>query len=396
MDASAHVSARSDVSRTSRVGAASWLLVLAVGLAADAIYLASGPVAAGATDFHQFHDSANAWIGGEPMYRPVPQGDRVVFNLNPPHFHLLILPFAALPVAAGFAVWMAASIACLMSVLWQLIPRWFAGLREPLWPMVMLAWIFVTPVTGAVLVTGAPVWILLPLVYAAWQAHRGGRLATAGLLVGVLASLKLFLLLLLPWFLLRREWKSLTVAGLTFVTAFLAGSAVFGLRAYADWIGAIRSGEGWSWGQLNGSMAAIAARAFADTPYWAPLTTDAPAWPIWGMLAVGVLVVTAYHLRRQPVDRGWPLVLTTAFLVNPLSWIYYTWWLAPFAFVRPRGWLGPAGAALLTVPPWLLFAAQPSSLATLTLSAAYVWGFFCLWLSYLNTREHRGTVDAAA
>ena len=366
-----------------RAWAAVWLLALAAGLVADGFYLASGPVATGDTDFHQFRDSTAAWMDGEPMYRPVPQGDRVVFNLNPPHFHLLVLPLVRVSAEAGFALWLAGSIAALLWVLWQLLPAWFERLREPLWPLVLLAWLFVTPMTGSVLATGAPVWIMLPALYLAWRAHRQGRLATAGALVGVAGSMKLFLLLLLPWFLLRGEWAALRAALVALVTSVALGVAVFGLDAYQGWVAAMQGSERWAWGQLNASLAALTTRAFTETPYWQPLSSDVPAGIVWAVAVAALLLVTALRIGTQRVDRGWPLLIATALLVNPLGWIYYLWWLLPFVLVAGAGRLTACGAALLTVPPWAVFAAQPSAPATVTLGAVYVWGLLCLWVSWL-------------
>jgi len=375
-----------------RVWAAVWLVVLAAGLVADGVYLARAPLAEGVTDFHQFRHSSRAWLEDAPMYEPVPQGDRVVFNLNPPHFHLVVLPFVGLPLYLGFAVWMAAGIAALVWVLWQLLPQWFATLREPLWPLALLAWLFVTPITGSVLVTGAPVWVMLPILYAAWQAHRQGRLARAGAFIGVLASMKLFLLLLLPWFLLRGEWRAVRAALLGVAISSGIGVAVFGVEAYAGWIEAMRASEGWAWGQLNASVAALTTRAFTETPYWLPLSTDVPARALWVILAVSLLFLTGERIGALSVDSGWALLLTTALLVNPLGWIYYLWWLLPLLLVTGMGQgFSPAsarrvamcGAAFLTIPPWAVFAAQPSRVATLTLGTAYVWGLVCLWISCL-------------
>ena len=366
-----------------RLWAAVWITAFSVGLAVDGWILTREPLATGLTDFHQFFQSTEAWRSGAPMYTAVAQGDRVVYNLNPPHFHFLILPLLALSTPQAFAVWTLAGIACLAAVLWRILPEWFARLREPLWPVALFGWLFVTPVTAAVLVTGAPVWVLLPLLWAARSAHRKRSLLRAGILLGVLASIKPFLLLLLPWLALRREWRVVAACTGVLLAAIGIGLVAFGFHAYVDWWHGVRASEGWAWGQLNASLAALTSRSFSTTPYWTPLSTALPAWTIWMILVVAVLVVTAQQIGTISLDRGWPLLIATALLVNPLGWIYYIWWLIPLLIGRPIGAVTLAGFALLTVAPWAIFAGQPSVLLTVTLAASYVWGLLLVWAGLL-------------
>lgn len=360
-----------------------WLVVFSVGVAAHGWVLTQEPLVTGHTDFHQFFQSTSAWRSGAPMYPAVEQGDRVVYNLNPPHFHLLIWPLLGLPTTWAFVVWTFVGIGCLAAVLFQSLPRWFASLREPVWPLVLLAWLFVTPITASVLVTGAPVWVLLPLLYAARTAHSLGALGKAGALLGVLASIKPFLLILLPWLALRREWRAVNACLAAMALAIAVGLVTFGFPAYLEWWHGVRASEGWAWGQLNASVAALTSRVFSVTPYWAPLTTALPAWTIWVILVVAVLVVTAQQIGAIGVDRGWALLLATALLVNPLGWIYYLWWLIPLLIGRPIGVVGVVGFGLLTIAPWSLFAGQPSVLLTATLASSYFWGLLCVWAALL-------------
>jgi hypothetical protein len=227
------------------------------------------------------------------------------------------------------------------------------------------------------------VWVMLPALFVALQAHRDGHLTRAGTLVGVLGSMKLFLLLLLPWFLLRGEWPAVRAALVALAASVALGILVFGIDAYAAWIAAVQASEWWAWGQLNASIAALTTRAFTDTPYWMPVSTNVPARAIWVIIAVGLLFVTGERIGSASSDSGWALLLTTALLVNPLGWIYYLWWLLPLFLVTGAGRFAACGAAFLTVPPWAVFSAQPSRIATLTLGTAYVWGLLCLWISCL-------------
>src|SRR5262245_47595150 len=63
-------------------------------------------------DFGKFYYSAQAFLNGGDMYAPspataIPVIDEVreFANMNPPHFHLLVLPFARLSPLAAIVSW---------------------------------------------------------------------------------------------------------------------------------------------------------------------------------------------------------------------------------------------------------------------------------------------------
>ena len=58
-------------------------------------------------DFSIFYVAARGWLAGDPLYSP--QWPSPLVNYNPPHFHLFVLPLAALPLSVAFLVWTAGS-----------------------------------------------------------------------------------------------------------------------------------------------------------------------------------------------------------------------------------------------------------------------------------------------
>src|SRR5262249_19629221 len=78
-------------------------------------------------DFGRFYYSARAFLDGKNMYPPRPAtpwgggfiaGAHHLLNLNPPHFHLLLLPLAILPPETAVTIWMLAStFALVLSIL---------------------------------------------------------------------------------------------------------------------------------------------------------------------------------------------------------------------------------------------------------------------------------------
>jgi hypothetical protein len=71
-------------------------------------------------DFGRTFLSAVAFVQGEDMYGMNPSipwklDDGTVlelWNLNPPHFHLLLLPFAWLPIRVALVLWLLVNIIC--------------------------------------------------------------------------------------------------------------------------------------------------------------------------------------------------------------------------------------------------------------------------------------------
>src|SRR5262245_52955961 len=73
-------------------------------------------------DFGKFYYSAQAFLAGTNMYAPNPATnprfveapDVQFLNMNPPHFHLLVLPLAMLPAQRAVTIWLGASLTALV------------------------------------------------------------------------------------------------------------------------------------------------------------------------------------------------------------------------------------------------------------------------------------------
>lgn len=370
--------------------------LLTVILAIWAYGVGRVPASTDQADFGQFYRSVRDFRSGEPMYKPVVQGDRVVYNLNPPHFHLLVVPFSYFSPSTAFWLWLLTGLTSLLLVLLAQIRWWRDEQQGHSWALVLFAWTFATPMTESVFVTGAPVWILLPLVWGAWQADRRGLPVQSGALLGLAASVKPFLLVFLPWMLWRRMWGGVAAFLLAAGVWIMAGVAVFGLDSYALWVDALRTSPSWGWGQLNASLWAPISRAFMPNPHWQSVHLPAPPLLIWGVIVTIVLLATYASLRDRslPIDLGWSRLLVVALLTSTLGWIYYLWWLWPIASVWRNRALSWAAVAALTVPPVYLFRGQPSLFMTLTVACTYTWGLAFLWLDLIVARPAR--VEAVA
>lgn len=364
-------------------------------------------------DFGRFYYSARLFLDGKDMYGtspsvPVALGPGVVhdfLNMNPPHFHLPLLPLATLPPKVALLLWALASVAALIWSLWLIVRELQIRVTATgmLWG---LAATLTFAATGTTIATGQLSFLLLLPITLAWLAARHGAWTRAGLWLGLTMSLKPFLLFFLPYFVLKRRWDAALAAAVVVAGLFGAGVIVFGTDAYRSWIRALESTD-WVWAAMNGSVLGVLSRTLDHSPYFTAIAnaTDLVR-PLWiGLAAAAALVTLAAVWRddtRNAVDRGFFLVLVGAQLVSPLGWIYYFWlpagpaaalvlsWLrerrdpgAAAALTRWRNGLAWASLPFLVWPLALVTVRQPNALATLTFGSVYFWGTSLIWTAAL-------------
>jgi len=386
------------------------------------------------SDFGKLHASARAFLAGRDMYDLGPAtlspvrgmtGEVLHYiqflNLNPPHFHLILLPLAPLSARWALAVWGMASLVCLALSL-RLIAR-ESGIALTPWRRRLAALAFLSFAgLGAVAVTGQVSFILLLPVTLAWIRARRGKWAEAGIYLGLAMSVKPFLAIFLPYLVLRRRFVALGTAVGAAAGAFLVGLGVFGWDAHRSWIAGL-SAVSWEWVAMNASVLGFLTRVLAPSAYYVP-ALEAPGLigPAWLLLSGAIGVVTLAVAAADPgdraVDRAFGLLLLAALLVSPLGWTYY-WWLAlgPMLAVVASWWgrdargerslASSAGrwrrALLLVAVPGLVWplpatvAFQPSAWATVLPGSAYFWATLALWAALIaDWRVAGGRLSAVA
>jgi hypothetical protein len=338
-------------------------------------------------DFGKFFYGFHAWRAGWSLYSPTSATHMQVekeyldfLNLNPPHFHLLLLPIARLPLRAAAYVWMASNLCAGLLAVWIICRE--LGIRPtPRMIVPSLAMVLACGATGAVLITGQFTGLMLLPLTLAWRALRRGEEWTCGGWLGLLISVKPFLALFVPALAWRREWRAVVAAGTSVLVWFAIGLSVFGMGEHLAWLRALREIR-WEWGAMNGSWQALLVRAFTSTPYAQP-TYDAPSLvqPFWLVGSLVIFVVTIIASRRS-VDHAFAAVTLAALLISPLGWVYYLWLALPGMVALsqervPR----PAAIALvaLLVPYFGPTFAKLGPLFTLTVGCVYTWVTLMLW-----------------
>lgn len=320
-----------------------------------------------ANDFGRMYTSAAQFVDGQDMYawtQAAPahlEEDYIIdlYNMNPPHFHLLLLPLTLLPSADyAFVAWWALSGLCLFHagkwIVSEIGVQLTSSQRQK---TVVLLLAFCG--TAAMIYTAQLSFVLLVPITLMWRAARRQRWGRAGALLGLLISVKPFLAVLLAYLCWRRRWRAAGSCLATIILAFAVGLAVFGWVNHVSWYQRLAIAEGWAWLPMNASLMGMLTRLFAESIWYVPLMclSAGTIWLMWlgigGIVGVMTLAATSGGDSAEDVDHDFALLLAASVLLCPLGWVYYLWlMLPPFAAVFHR--LSAAGRPLLAVggPSW--------------------------------------------
>jgi alpha-1,2-mannosyltransferase len=361
-------------------------------------------------DFGKFYYATKAFLSGGDMYGPTIATETVLdskttirlLDMNPPHFHLLILPLARFTPEQALILWGVVGLIALVASI-KLIAREL-GVR---WTVAGAIWTLLAVVafaaTGTTIVTGQLTFVILLPMTLAWIAARRNRWTRAGIWLGVAASVKPFLGVFLVWLLLRGRIR----AAAAFIGAAgactVAGLIVFGWRSYAGWLGALSSVT-WHWSPMNVSVTGLLARTFSGSAFFRPLV-DAPSvvQPLGAAIGFVVAVVSLVILSRgegeAEVDRGFAGLMLAALLAAPLGSVYYWWFAVGPALAlwwSSRRGLSPARYVLLWIAlPGLVWPVVFTNLwsdhqwAGLTIGSIYTWSTVSLLTAVLVERSRR-------
>ncbi len=147
---------------------------------------------------------------------------------------------------------------------------------------------------------------------------------TAAALLGAAASIKLFLLLLLPYFIWRRRWTAVAFFVGGVVAASLLGLAFAGPRAFSSWYLALTQ-QTWQGQALSMSLLGGITRAL-DTGYSFQPVIVRPSgdFPLVGPYVCRADFLVAWHLREEEnADRDFASVLILMLLIAPAGWMYH-------------------------------------------------------------------------
>jgi len=354
-------------------------------------------------DFGRFYYSARAFLDGQDMYGPtmatairVGSDTYHLWNMNPPHFHLLILPLALVPPLAAVLVWAGMSALALVTSLWliarELNFRWTA-------PRVFWAatGVILCSATGTLVVTGQVGFVLMLPVTLAWRAARHDRWTTAAVYLGLAAGVKPFLGIFWLYLVWTRRFRAGVVMAVTGLASMALGLAIFGPDAYRAWLRVLAAVD-WGFAPMNASIQGVLARTLTENPIFVPLVharaAVAPAAAGVGLLVGAATLITLSRDKSgASADSAFAGLVLASLLASPLGWMYYLWLAAgPLAALsltiqktpnRARDLCLALAVPGLLLPLYMTTIWADSGWGALTFGSLYAWTVLALWASVL-------------
>jgi hypothetical protein len=351
-----------------------------------------------AQDFGIFFASVRSFHDGRSLYAPIPPPPRFPsrtgqLNLNLPHTNLFFLPLGWLSHSAALGAWVAASLAGFAWSTWR-------SLRELRWRLHPLSWLALAvyliawgPAAAFTLTIQLSFLLMLP-VTAAWLHARRTQPVGAGVWLGVAAAIKPFLLVLVPYYAIRRDARLLAVQTAVIGALVAMGVVVFGTGAYHEWFDQL-SRVTWGPHYMNASVFGLAERLLGRTfvagfGQYPGIKAAALVVVVPAILATTLAAAARAGRDAAGTDRAWAVLLLAALLVSPLGWVYYLWivlWPVAAAIAHAQPWSRRHWRDALLIPGlagWLWFRrsaawGQPSVLASATFASMYFWALLALW-----------------
>ena len=245
-------------------------------------------------DFAVFWSAANADFGD--LYR-------TEIFINPPSALIWISPLQFVPIEAGFAVWVIASVVAFAVT--SPFPKWATAAA------------LISPIAVTGIIVGQMSLLLTAAIFVAVRYR-------SGFLLGVVLTIKPQLAFLAPLiFLFRGDWR--------FVAEMIVGAAlsiaveliVYGPLIWLDWLSALPVWRGF--------LIKYETLAYAASPAAYAEGFGIPSLPVWvvsAALAVGVALKWSRKLDGGPLVA---LILCSSALAAPYSLLYDLVGAAPLA-----------------------------------------------------------------
>ncbi len=348
-------------------------LLLVVGTLISALTIWVGLSSGKYSDFVVWYEAARALREGRELYFTdvTNPGFR---NMNPPQLVVLMAPLAWLSIRGALIAWWLVTAAAMYGS----VRLWREALPRK-WPVALFALLLVSASGYLNIRAGNQSWVVAWAVTWGWILWRRNRISEAAAILGAAASIKLFLLILLPYFVWRRQSRATAFFLIGVGASFALGFVVAGPQAFVSWVEALKD-QAWQGQALNMSLLGIATRMLTPSAEFRHLVVwPEVVLPLWLLTSAILTMATAWRLRfESSIDRNIAAVLILMLLVTPSGWVYYlplsAGPLAAAAAVSsPRSrWLWIAGVLVLLFP--FLGLGQPSAWATVTVASSCMWG----------------------
>jgi alpha-1,2-mannosyltransferase len=288
----------------------------------------------------------------------------------PPHLPFTYPPFAALvfaplnilPLSAAQVLWCLVNVAALFALVWLSLRATRPGLerrRRLLWSLVLMAPAFWMEPVHLTFAFGQVNVVLAALALADLTGHLrlGTRTLPRGVLIGVVAAVKLIPLVFVPYLFVTRQTRAAWVALGTFALCSAGTAATDPAVSWSYWTKYATDAKrvGGVFFISNQSLRAVADRVDHRVVSTGLITLASAV-----VLVMGI-ALARWAWRSSSNFLGVLVCATTGLLVSPITWEHHMVWIVPvliwlvWAPDRPAGgrlWALAGVALSLWAPIW--------------------------------------------
>lgn len=296
-------------------------------------------------DFYQEWSSARNVALGRSAYSPVedhleeyiglhvPAGAKWWWNINPhpPTSVALAMPLQGFDYPTAFFVWNISSLLALAVSVWLVISG--MGIRFSAWSSLPVVSVLLAsdPLFQQVAQGQLNLFLLLLLV-GIWSSTRRDRPIAAGAFLALAAAIKLFPGFILLYFLVRRQWRAVCSAAISFGLVTAATCLIVGTRTYHTYLTQVLPGAtSWKAVWNNASIAGFWYKLFDPSgrddrlsPLFLSPTLATTGTLVCVAIVVALLVRTILKSRSQrDADLAMGLTIVAMLLASPVTWEHY-------------------------------------------------------------------------
>jgi alpha-1,2-mannosyltransferase len=342
------------------------LTVAAVALAAKSFVVdpLTGHFGGPFEDFSAYLGAARSMAAGASPYAQFNPGTVVMSGLiYPPFAALLFRPLAVLSDRSDMLIWLWLNLACAVAGA-ILVARTSLPRSWPAIELGVLAALIFDPVTYNYWHGQINPLLFLLLAGAYWSYVRD-RQVSAGVLLGLVAGIKIAPVVFLVLLIRRRWWQATAAMLATGAVSLALGVAALGTRVnltfFTEVLPDLNRATGWVYNQsLGGAISRLAIQSV--------LTVQPTSVPVQVASVVGaflVLGLAAWAIRpewRSREERGaeFGLMITAMLLAGGIAWYPHFMHLliplfAVFGLIAARGWRAERSTALAAVAVLVVF-----------------------------------------
>ncbi|SDN66379.1 alpha-1,2-mannosyltransferase [Allokutzneria albata] len=289
-------------------------------------------------DLQVYRAGGHAWLNGLPLYGdgfPYLPSDTGLPFTYPPIAAVLFAPLALLPMTGAVMVLTLLTVLALAGtcvlVVRHLGRNWLLGLGFT------LLCVLVEPVRSTLWLGQINVLLMVAVVADCLLPRTPWP---RGLLIGLVAAIKLTPAAFGLYFVVARQWRPAGNVVLGFLGATALGFLLAPKDSLAYWFGVLAKTDriGASWSRDNQSLRGLLARSGL------PESTVVALWAVGVVVVVAVSWFVAARLRRRGEDLlALTVVAVAGLLASPVSWTTHWVWVVPaligLVLARNRVWL---------------------------------------------------------